>query len=150
MIQGEQIGLAEMLEDPSIGFYSQRQQAAESQEESKGGEDGRDELVDVSHRGTLLSLLMCKDDSLLMQMAGLLTVLTDASFITPELKVQVPELFPNSSSGMASQERPPSQAATSLESSFISTLTSEMPFRNFTLRLFSRLLLLRQTPALSD
>ena len=83
MIQGEQIGLAEMLEDPSIGFYSQRQQAAESQEESKEAEDGREELVDVSHRDTLLSLLMCKDDSLLMQMAGLLTVLTDANFITP-------------------------------------------------------------------
>ena len=97
----------------------------------------------MSHKGTLLSFLMCKDDSLLMQMAGLLTVLTDASFITPELKVQVPELFPNSSSGMASQVMQPIQAITSLESSFISILTSEMPFRNFTLRLVSRILLLR-------
>ena len=38
-------------------------------------------------------LMMSKDDNLLLQMGGLITALTDARFLTDELKALVPELF---------------------------------------------------------
>lgn len=37
--------------------------------------------------------MMSKDDSLLVQVAGLITVLRDAKFLSQELKSYVPEIF---------------------------------------------------------
>ena len=91
----------------------------------------------MSHKSTLFTFLMCKDDNLLMQMGGLITVLSDAQFLTPELKASVPELFN-------------SQEASQTMGHYFSVLTSEMPFRNFTLRLYARLLLKNNQTALSD
>ena len=102
MIQGEQIGLAAMLEDPDIGFYSRTHQSKivaaqiaaetgeapeeESKEESKELVEDEDELVDVPHKSTFFMLMMSKDDNLLLQMGGLIQVLTGARFLTDELK----------------------------------------------------------------
>jgi hypothetical protein len=38
-------------------------------------------------------LMMSKDDNLMLQMGGLISVLVDCRFLTPDLKEQVPELF---------------------------------------------------------
>lgn len=41
----------------------------------------------------IFMLMMSKDDNLLLQMGGLISVLLEARFLTDELKAQVPELF---------------------------------------------------------
>ena len=97
-------------------------------------------------------LMMSKDDNLLLQMGGLISSLIDARFLTPELKAQVPELFTlMASDGTSTQKLPVRQNGgamttggitnkSELLSLFFEVITAEMPFRNFTLRLYTRML----------
>ena len=48
--------------------------------------EDEDELVEVPHKSTFFMLLMSKDDNLLLQMGGLIQVLSGARFLTDELK----------------------------------------------------------------
>ena len=89
-----------MLEDSDVGFYSRThkakkavaetaetaEEAEESKEESKEMAEDEDELVEVPHKSTFFMLMMSKDDNLLLQMGGLIQVLTGARFLTDELK----------------------------------------------------------------
>ena len=96
--------------------------------------------------------MMSKDDNLLLQMGGLISSLIDARFLTPELKAQVPELFTlMASDGGPSTKRLPVRQnggggaggitnKSELLSLFFEVITAEMPFRNFTLRLYTRML----------
>lgn len=87
VIQGEQVGLANMLEDFNIGYYARKYHLGHSA-------DGLgEEMVEVQHKSTLFMLMMSKDDNLMLQMGGLISTLADSSFLTPELKDMVPELF---------------------------------------------------------
>ena len=93
-------------------------------------------------------LMMTKDDNLLLQMGGLISSLIDARFLTQELKEQVPELF----TLMASQQTSANIQSLPLRQNnminnksellqlYFEVITAEMDFRNFTLRLYTRML----------
>lgn len=81
VIKGEQVGLASMLEDYNIGFFARQHHLGHS----ITGDEG-DELVEVSHKSSLFMLMMSKDDNLMLQMGGLISILADCPFLTPELK----------------------------------------------------------------
>jgi len=80
-----------MLEDYNIGFYSRQHQNTKD----GGAIDEVDdhELVEVSHKSSIFMLMMSKDDNLMLQMGGFISVLVDCKFLTSSLKEQVPELF---------------------------------------------------------
>lgn len=68
MARGEQVGLADMLEDYDIGFYSKeyQQEREENKEEFAQQENADNELVDVDHKNSIFMLMMSKDDNLLL------------------------------------------------------------------------------------
>ena len=85
MVKGEQLGLAHMLEDYDVGFYTRQLDGAEG--------PSAEELVEVAHKSSIFMLMMSKDDNLMLQMGGLISSLTHARFMTNELRAKVPELF---------------------------------------------------------
>ena len=98
MVRGEQQGLADMLEDSEIGHFSQqtyKQNELElfaSTEESQFDIDHQ--LVEVTHKNTIFTFMMSKDDNLMLQMGGLISTLFDnARYLSEESKAEVPELF---------------------------------------------------------
>lgn len=143
-IRNEQIGLAEMLHEPSIGFYSRAFFAERPTTEEAKTDD--EEQVPVNHKQTLFSLMMSKDDNLLLQMGGLTQALLDSDFLTEEMKEHVPELFKRVE---RDREEAPDcmpmmkmlRTKTDLMDIFFDVLMANVPMRNFTARLFTRLLL---------
>ena len=105
-------------------------------------------MVPVQHKSSIFMLLMAKDDNLLLQMGGLISSLLDKKFLTEELKAKVPELFyqvPEEELAGAESAAPMRgliATKTDLLNQYFDVLTCDMPFRNFTLRLYARMLLL--------
>ena len=78
-------------------------------------------------------------------MRGLISVLVDCRFLTPSLKEQVPELFLLASQDQTTRVESPIgmrqiKDKSDLLSLYFEVLTTDMPFRNFTLRLYTRML----------
>ena len=68
----------------------------ESEEEEK-----EEVLVKVDHKSTLLMLMQCKDDNLLLQMGSLFNSMITSQAVSDSLKQKMPELF--------GEYKPPSQ-----------------------------------------
>ena len=62
MIKGEQIGLADMLEEPELGFYS-REYYESGQAEP---DNSSDEMTSIDHKSSIFMFMMAKDDNLLL------------------------------------------------------------------------------------
>ena len=97
-----------MVGNQNVGFYSRQHYAEGVDEEIKDLDDFVDpseegqvnkiqdcqdkdqekesDLVQVQHKKTLLMMMMCKDDKLLLQMGGLLHIVTQnaSNFLTEE------------------------------------------------------------------
>jgi len=141
IIRGEQVGLAEMLEDYNLGFYTRQHQSSLGDLEDSSDQ----ELIEVSHKSLIFMLMMSKDDNLMLQMGGLISVLVDCRFFTPDLKEQVPELFTLASQAQKQIAEPymgmrQIKSKSDLLSLYFEVLTTDMPFRNLTLRLYTRML----------
>ena len=84
-------------------------------------------------------------------MGGLIQVLTGARFLTDELKGEVPELFTFMASQESQMKQSPMRGMIETKSDllnlFLDVLTTDMPFRNFTLRLYTRMLKMEDNPA---
>ena len=77
-----------MLESDKTSFYGQMALLGEAEEESK-----EEEFVKVDHKSTLLMLMACKDDNLLLQMGSLFNSLIASKGVSDNLKQKMPELF---------------------------------------------------------
>ena len=98
--------LAQALEDVKKGD-KEGEEEVKAEHGDKGEEPSdpicRDEngedltMVDVQHKQTLLMMMVCKDDKLLLQMGGLIQVIMHncGDYLSPEVKDGVPELFGN-------------------------------------------------------
>ena len=102
---------------------------------------------------TVLMFLMSKDDSLLLLTGGLIySILGAKDFVSQQAKEEVKELFGEYEGDEESKEdeamlmNPMLAMSTpdGILSSFLEVLNTDMPLRNFTNRLFARLLFWRR------
>ena len=73
-------------------------------------------------------------------MAGLISILAEAQFMTQNLKSLIPELFSLPPDEVASEISRDNTEKSDFFDIYIDILTSEMPYRNITLRIYARLL----------
>ena len=65
-------------------------------------EEEKEEIfIKVDHKSTLLMLMQCKDDNLLLQMGSLFNSMITSKAVSDSLKQKMPELF--------AEYKPPSQ-----------------------------------------